>query len=1064
MKIKNRENPTPKIYLRKIKIVSLEWNLGVEFPSSYRQFLLEKESAVIGGFSILGLPTEEVKLSMLEGTLILRKKRNDLPEALVVISLNPIVKGKVLCLDLREPHEEDCPLVETNLLKESDPLILVSDSFSNWIEGQKQKEERFKLVRLRIRNRQNEIRTTVFRGIIEKKFGSTCPVCQKADRGDHLVCKSCYKAYISEAGKVLAYEGKVVQFLDWFRERVETKGVTLPKFSQKGGEEVYHIYTRPQDWHCRTVEVHDYTVILTAFRHSYALNCLEVDECWSVDDPRFPKGEATKHLLILLLSMASQLSGSLSIAFTRDIREIEEIGIDDCIIETNWRKVLHKLPPDLQEEALKNKGRIHCQIPEEIVDLVNRYGVTFEEEQIRKGRINHDIGTDIFIRLFEFPPEVLTRIGELAEAGCLTREALCFILAAGIWSREEVIWFFENTPRPEAIILGTDLPEDRLLYSDSLNYGRSALLVSRLRDKVFLDVSGGRSAEEHTEAKCFVEPKQEFWVLRSNKNFYLPWLADKTLKIEVPAGKPVLLLSRPLLPGQPEYNKRWLEQNLRILNKIKAEFRCLLLSFEFSDLEHGMRFSEGMKRFSVKAAQLGIYILFSPYRSELLSAEVESRMSRARKIRQFSPRSSPPNLQVIEVPKERWLQNDLLYSVGDAKTAATWITQRTDLHLGRMRFSINCQCIERIALQDNKSRKVAEFKNELSENLLVALKSEHGITFPFVLPEDMPLFLKKVKTAVRVALKEVKGGLVVVASPYEKSNIRLVVKPITGRRDESSARRDFRFPEIRLEKYKISRPEEIERAHKQIREAITNGAFHQGKWYSHPLAVSYFRHEILPEVLRDYIYYHKDSLSLWQRLVSLFKGKRPHLPIMLRVVYSDGTEGQPFPLFCLPKKTIKADNFYRLPVGLISMRHATLDLIAEGYLIQNIMLERRETSAEQEDYAFRRAWYFLTNTVDLLQHKRVQEITKDIRFKDLWQRLSFKDRKYQGCELHIYQTGLEPAVLGTYRAVVEFLRKRRRELVVVPRLISRQDRKEMINKRITVGKSVDYYVEAAEWY
>jgi len=1028
------------------RIGKLEQLLRVRFPKSYCKFLVQKGTAVTSGFRILGLPTKGVKLSSCEGTLILRKKRNDLPEALVVVSLHPIVKGKVLCLDLREPHEEDCPLVETNLLKEDDPLSPVSDSFSDWLEQNKKRQSRFNLARLRIRSRQNEIRTNAFRRIIEKRFGPRCPICQKADRDGYLVCTPCYRAYIDEAGKALAYKGKVVEFLDWFQQKLEHK-VPLPEFSQKGDEEVYHIYTRPQDWHCRTVEVHDYTVILTAFRHSYELNCLEVDECWSADDPRFPECEAAKHLLVLLFSMASQLSGSLNIAFTRDIREIEGVGIDDCLIETNWRKVLHKLPPDLQEEASKNKGRIHCQIPEEIVDLANRYGVNIEEEQIRKGIINHDIGTELFIRLFEFPPEVLTKVNELAEVGCLTREALCFVLAAGIWSREEANWLFENAPRPEAIILGTDLPEDRLLYCDSLNYCRSVLLASRLRDKVFVDVGKGCPTEEYTDVKCSLEPKQEFWILRCNKEFYLPWLADKAQKITVPAGKPVLLLSRPLIPSKPECDKQWLEQNIKVLEKEKSEFRFLLLSFEFSDLKHGMTFSEEMKGIAAKAAQYGIYLLFSPYRSELLDSEVENRMNQARRIRHFSSRSMPLKLQVIEVPKERWLQNDLAYSVSDAKTAAMWIAKKIDPRLGRMRFSINCHCIERIALQDDRSKIIAKFEGKLSEDLLANLKSKEGITFPFVLPEDVHQFLERVRTGVRSKLKGVHGGIVIVTSPYEKLILASVPKPISALRNKSPAKRDFQFFEIKLERYQINRPKEIEKAHKQIREAITNGTFHQGKWYSKPLAISYFRHEILPEVLRDYIYYSRESFSFWQRLVNLFRQKETRLPVMLRIVYSDGTEGEPLPLFCLSKKTIKADNFYRLPIGLISMRHAALDLIAEGYLIQNIMIERRETSAEQENYAFRKAWYFLTNIIDLLQHKRVQEITKDIRFKDLWQRLGFKDRKYQGCELHIYQTGLEPGVIGTYRAVLQFLRQRRGELVVIPRLRGKNQQKESAEKR-----------------
>jgi len=49
----------------------MESLLGVKFPKSYKNFLLEKGSAVIDGFKILGLPTREVGISFWEGAFLL---------------------------------------------------------------------------------------------------------------------------------------------------------------------------------------------------------------------------------------------------------------------------------------------------------------------------------------------------------------------------------------------------------------------------------------------------------------------------------------------------------------------------------------------------------------------------------------------------------------------------------------------------------------------------------------------------------------------------------------------------------------------------------------------------------------------------------------------------------------------------------------------------------------------------------------------------------------------------------------------------------------------------------
>ena len=60
---------------------------------------------------------------------------------------------------------------------------------------------------------------------------------------------------------------------------------------------------------------------------------------------------------------------------------------------------------------------------------------------------------------------------------------------SGIWSLQEAIWLFENAPRPEAVLLGSDIPEDRLYYTESLRWGRVAYLANLLKIKVSADLA-----------------------------------------------------------------------------------------------------------------------------------------------------------------------------------------------------------------------------------------------------------------------------------------------------------------------------------------------------------------------------------------------------------------------------------------------------------------------------------------------------------------------------------------------------------------------------------------------
>jgi len=99
---------------KKERIELMEDLLGIKFPHSYRQFLLEKGSAVIDGHKIMGIPTKEVPESMLDATRTLRVQRKDLPEKLVAIA----IKGtRALCLDLEKAPGEDAPIVEVDLTK-----------------------------------------------------------------------------------------------------------------------------------------------------------------------------------------------------------------------------------------------------------------------------------------------------------------------------------------------------------------------------------------------------------------------------------------------------------------------------------------------------------------------------------------------------------------------------------------------------------------------------------------------------------------------------------------------------------------------------------------------------------------------------------------------------------------------------------------------------------------------------------------------------------------------------------------------------------------------------------
>jgi len=127
-------------------------------------------------------------------------------------------------------------------------------------------------------------------------------------------------------------------------------------------------------------------------------------------------------------------------------------------------------------------------------------------------------------------------------------------------------------------------------------------------------------------------------------------------------------------------------------------------------------------------------------------------------------------------------------------------------------------------------------------------------------------------------------------------------------------------------------------------------------------------------------------------------------PTAIRVMYSDGSEGRPFPLHCLAasEAPISSDTLV-LSAALLSMRHPELDAIVDFNWYRNARVSQSRTFAETDEYCYQ------------VSRKRLGALPQ------------------QPVILHMYQTGLPPALMGFYRALTEHLRSDRRRLVVVPK-------------------------------
>ena len=178
----------------------------------------------------------------------------------------------------------------------------------------------------------------------------------------------------------------------------------------------------------------------------------------------------------------------------------------------------------------------------------------------------------------------------------------------------------------------------------------------------------------------------------------------------------------------------------------------------------------------------------------------------------------------------------------------------------------------------------------------------------------------------------------------------------------------------------------------RFREQLEAALAEPGKDRSSALSPSGIHNRVLTEVLRQYV------------------DRRGQEPVWVPVVYRDGSKAEAdFPFRCLDltrQLRDPADLDLELRLTLLSIRHTEMDPVVDGAWLRNAEVSRPRPAAQTDDFVY---------------HTSVKQLAALTRQGALTVRL------------HIFQTGLETAVVGFYRAVTEFLLAHPGRLEVVPR-------------------------------
>jgi hypothetical protein len=132
-------------------------------------------------------------------------------------------------------------------------------------------------------------------------------------------------------------------------------------------------------------------------------------------------------------------------------------------------------------------------------------------------------------------------------------------------------------------------------------------------------------------------------------------------------------------------------------------------------------------------------------------------------------------------------------------------------------------------------------------------------------------------------------------------------------------------------------------------------------------------------------------------------GKRDRRRVDLRVVYRDGSEGPRFPMHALDMTAARPEGWRELRFTLMSVRHVDMDIVVDGAWLRNSKVSRPRPAGLTDEMVF------------TTSRKQLQSLDRSVPTL-----------------LFMYQTGLEPAIVGFYRAVVHHLLEFPRSIAVVP--------------------------------
>lgn len=719
---------------------------------------------------------------------------------------------------------------------------------------------------------------------------------------------------------------------------------------------------RDKDWRPVRFAVRNVIIAWVVARLQSKDNVIEVDVCMTYDPEAIPGRSGTKFAAIYILSQSYKSGSSMGIRFTQNV----EGGT----------------------------------VPVDIVDMAHEYGVELKNEHIYSGVITPKEARQLYIALTEVSDDAQAKIMELSVGNKVSPERICYMVHHSTYTKEEMESLLVGTEFPEHILIGKVDPSAGLLYSDMILRGRDIVLggmldrTLKLKEVVGEDGKAVDLEADDRQVKISFDPRFFAKIYETLEETPVPWTIHQGWKVK--EGQRLVVLVR----GRDWSDfKYYFDQDLEALEQLmqaysdKPSYFLMLVPRDVLELP-----SEELDNYRRILREKKVVLMICPDSIALLDKDIVDRLRESETMRHdvgsgekvedmkaYVPTFdfNSTEIRIVAVPRDLVIGR---LSLSELTKQALYdeneLLSGVNKHNVRSRYYLVCdrmQFLAHLALLDGKYQSASWANNALEVLALFWVNHPDKAGSQRVMPVFwMPEHTNRLKSALFDLAKE--QGLVIIAVQNKHSTKSSVQGSNVVSVDQLTQTFSRQFVPDWVNDYGNAPFREV--VIKNIWDAVR--AAKRGQ--TNAVNLGEVPHMIVTQSLHRMVY--DDPKKVDGQSVSI------------NIVYTDGSQSREFPLFVLQKRTRPEVEEFRnnnrvIKVGMVSMRHPEMDTLVDQYWFRNIEVSQPGMTSSEVD-----------------------ELCYQVTLKKLGEIYSLN----QPIRVEFYQTGLPPAIIGFWRAVVEFLK------------------------------------------